>query len=624
MCGIAGILNKTDVKLEQSIQKMIDSIRHRGPDDSGKNIFSKSGKQAFNLALGHTRLSIIDISSHGHQPMFNEDKTLWIVYNGELYNFKEIQKELNAKGIQFRSHTDTEVVLKAYEEWGVECLGRFRGMFSFAIWDSKKQELFLARDRLGIKPLYYFQSPSLFIFASEVRAILASRMVDKNLSIEGLHSYLQCGGVRDPLTLIDNVYSLQPGHYIIHNGKGCNIYKYWDLLDTNNKYSGQSLGEVRDCIRYYMEEAVEKHLISDVPIGAFLSGGVDSSGIVALMRKVSNGVIKTVSIVFPEKEFDESKYSQKIAEQFGTEHQEVKLTEMDLLNSLPVALNSMDQPTFDGINTYYVSKYTRQAGLTVALSGLGGDELFGGYPSFNRVPKIENMLKVWASLPQGMKHFITELYSKTAAVNPRSSKILSILNGDIKRNESYLLLRCLFTKPEIMNLISGSSSYAWQLPEIKNKKDSFNLVSYLEMTNYMSNILLRDTDFMSMASSLEVRVPFIDHEIVEYVFSIPGRLKKYGKTPKSLFVSSMPELPRSIIERKKMGFTFPLEVWMRQELKEKVEKVLLDSSIVGIPENVLNENEVKQIWSRFKDGKTSWHRPWSLFVLKNWCRNNLQ
>ncbi len=628
MCGIAGILefeNTGESNNPKILGLMLDRIRHRGPDDRGEEqIFSKNGPI---LHLGHQRFSIIDLTPGGHQPMTNDNKSLWITTNSEIYNFRELRQELTPY-LNFNSQSDTEVLLKSYEYWGLECLEKFRGMFAFAIWDSIKNQLILARDRLGIKPLYYFIENNQFLFASEQRALLATGLPEKKINPTALYHYLSFGHLKSPESLIQNIQELKPGHYLIVEANGS--YKetqYWNPLNSAVDKKDEALQDI-------IHEAVRYRQVSDVPIGAFLSGGIDSSAIISHMARISEYPITTLSIGFKEKEFDESSHSAEISNLFNTEHKLLILNEDQLLKALPKALNAMDQPTMNGINTFLISQAAHETGLKVVLSGLGGDELFGGYPSFQLVPKLLERKKWLRLYPKFLLNLGTRIL-KGSLPPDQSVKLDHWLNQKFSGAHEYYLVRALYCQDQVSDLFQDKNIA--EKETIKNyegtKKSldifnqtkingNFNLISYLEITHYLQNMLLRDTDMMSMAHPLEVRVPFLDHKLVEYMFAMPTGLKKIASTPKNLLVDSMnPPLPDSIVNRKKMGFTLPFEPWMRGAMKSEMETVLLTR--VKSLDDLVSQATVENIWQQFLEKKISWSRPWSLFVLKRWAEKNL-
>jgi asparagine synthase (glutamine-hydrolysing) len=597
MCSIAGIFGRGE---QEVVVRMNEAQRHRGPDDQGV-------VQCGNVVLGNTRLAIIDTSAAGHQPMHDPETGNWITYNGETYNFKELRREL---GGEWASNTDTEVVLRAYRRWGADAFRRLRGMFALAIWDNQRKRLILARDPLGIKPLYYYAAKDQLIFASELRALLASGLVPRRLSAAGLDSYLANGSVAAPLTIIDGVRQLLPGHYL-------ESVEFKEI-----EFAVPRSDEVPDCrdeavarLRAGLEESVRAHLVSDVPLGVFLSGGMDSSALVALMSRISEQRPKTFSVVFDEATFTEAPFSRAVAARFQTDHTEITLNEDRLLSILPEALAAIDQPTMDGINTFVVSQAVKNAGITVALSGLGGDELFAGYPSFRRALKLH-------SLSRTARRVLRAALSVVRNGSVQRHKFRQLMNSEGTPADVYRISRQLFSN-ELGRPRSAAPTITpgWG----RHPVDVVNEISRLELSGYMSNTLLRDTDAMSMAHSLEVRVPFVDTRLVDYVLSLPGawKLNHGTKGPKPLLEDALADLlPRDFLARPKMGFTLPFERWLQQNLRTEVSSVLEDASMLSVP--ALNSAAVQKLWRNFlqKPRAVGWSRPWSLYVLAKWCEIN--
>lgn len=632
MCGIAGLIDFSNGGLPgyenhsgKVLRLMLDRLRHRGPDDRGEERFDvEDGPTVY---LGHQRLSIIDLSKMGHQPMANDSQTIWISTNSEIYNFKEIREELKGKNYHFRSSSDTEVLLKAYEEWGVDCLQKLRGMFAFAIWDSRKKVLFLARDRLGIKPLYYFSNADCFLFASEVRALAATGITGTTLNTSGLYHFLSFGSLSGPDTLWESLQELMPGNYLLVTPESMETKKYWDPLASLDNLP-DSCDEL---LKNTLKEAVKFRQISDVSLGAFLSGGIDSSAVVSLMHQETDRPVQTLSVVFKEPDYDESLYSKKVAEQMATRHQTLELDEADLVSSLPQAIAAMDQPTVDGINTFLIAKCAREAGWKVALSGIGGDELFGGYDSFHLIPKITKIEKISGALPRSWSLFMGNFLKRFLPASDRSSKLGHLVSGQKSGGHSYFLMRALFCEDRVRSLFRDKTCADNEIrkhqKDTQNQVDSLSAlhplkqISYLELTHYLANTLLRDTDMMSMAHGLEIRVPLIDHRLVELMFSIPADVQFASSPKKSLLIKSLPHpLPSEIVHRKKMGFTLPFEHWMRNELRPEVESVLLEP--VFPLSDFLEETEVRLVWEDFLARRISWSRPWALYVLKKWLKTN--
>ncbi len=628
MCGIAGLIDFSNDGLPghenhsgKVLRIMLDRLRHRGPDDRGEEKFTAD--HCPTVYLGHQRLSIIDLSKMGHQPMANDSRRLWISTNSEIYNFKEIREQLKSKNYIFRSNSDTEVLLKAYEEWGVDCLEKLRGMFAFAIWDSRKKVLFLARDRLGIKPLYYFSSTDCFLFASEARALAATGIPEGSLNPTGLFNFLSFGSLSAPDTLWENIKELMPGHYLLVTPETQQIKKYWDPR-SSQEITPESC---HDLLKNTLKESVNFRQISDVSLGAFLSGGIDSSAVVSLMDQETDRPVETLSVVFKEPDYDESIYSDKVAQQIGTRHRTLEIAESDLIASLPQAIGAMDQPTVDGINTFLISKCAREIGWKVALSGVGGDELFGGYDSFQMAPKLSGMEKWLNALPRSWRSHMGKNLKRFLPASDRNTKLVHFISGQKSGSHPYFLMRALFCEDRVRSLFQDKSCLDQEiikhLERTKKETDTLSAlppqkqISYLELTHYLANTLLRDTDTMSMAHGLEIRVPLIDHRLVELMFSMPAEIQFAGPPKKSLLVRSLPSsLPSDVVHRKKMGFTLPFEHWIRNDLRMEVESVLREP--VAPVSDFIDESQVTQVWEDFLAGRTSWSRPWALYTLKKW------
>jgi len=602
MCGIAGIISTTVAKDKAlaALQRMNRAIAHRGPNAEG----TWSDDYAY---LGHRRLSIIDLSDSGTQPLHSYDNRYVIIYNGELYNYKELRLQLQRaiQGTQeqpyfFKTQTDTEVILAAYMRWGVNCLRHFNGMFAFAIYDKQEKNIFIARDRMGIKPLYYTFQNGTLIFASELRAVLQSNLVDKKIDPDALVDYMQYQTVHAPNTIVDEVKMLLPGHFLTLENKEVKIQAYWQLEKNINYASiGKSYENICKDVRTLFYEAVECRLVADVPFGAFLSGGIDSSAIVGAMSKISSQPVKTFSVVFNESEFSESYYARIVSEKFKTDHHEIKLNPRDFLQQLPEALNAMDHPSGDGPNTYIVSKATKNAGITMALSGLGSDEIFCGYEIFKRSYKLEQ---------QWWLNFVPRLLRVSGAAaltsfnkNIAAQKLAQILSKpQVSFNYAYPLSRQVLLDKQVRELLQRNnlpmnSVYRFlRLLDFDDKNHRLSKYSIAEISTYMQNVLLRDTDQMSMASALEVRVPFLDYKLVEYVLGVTDK-NKYPHTPKKLLTDSLQDLlPAEIINRKKMGFVLPWQVWMKNELKPFCEENLAQLESIGF-----NQNAINNLWKLF-------------------------
>jgi len=606
MCGINGIFSfkKPLENAEGLLQKMNNSIAHRGPDAEG--IFVNK-----NVALGHRRLSIIDISTHANQPMFGLNRYS-LVFNGEIYNYKKLKNKLE---YDFETNSDSEVIIAAYHKWGKDCVTYLNGMFAFAIWDDQKGELFIARDRVGIKPLYFYKDENQFIFSSQIKGVLASGKIDFELNSSQLSNYLKFQTVYAPNTILKNIFLLEAGTTLLLNKSGIKKEKYWSTTKDKNQINTDNYYDTKSKINTLLTNAVERRMVSDVPFGAFLSGGIDSSLMVGLMNKVSTSPINTFNISFAEKEFSEAKYAETVANKYKTNHTEINLSPNDLLDDIEDALNFMDSPSADGINTYVISKHTRNHGVKMAISGLGGDELFAGYPQFKQMNFL-NKFRHTDKLSHKLRTLIAETISNrtTRADIKKVSNWLKTNNWDMQ--SLYPTFRQQFTDNDLTKILNIESN---DNIEYYSGSTLLNNMTINEMDTYLQHILLRDSDQMSMASALEVRVPFMDHELIDYVLTVPDNYK-YPKTQKKLLVESFPEiLTPEITNRKKMGFVFPWNKWLKTELKTFVENNL--NELKNYKE--FNSRGIENLWNRFLNGDKSiyWTQIWSLVVLGHWLRN---
>lgn len=623
MCGINGIYNirRLDNPLDL-IQDMNLVSKHRGPDFTGTYTDE-------NLVLGHNRLSIIDLDESSNQPMVSDDGNLVLVFNGEIYNYRQL-REILEKRYDFKTDGDTEVVLAAFKRWGPACLNHFNGMFGMAIWDKEKEELFVARDRLGIKPVYYYDNLEQFAFSSEIRSLLQLPFIEKKINEDALVDYLRYGTVHAPRTIINGIRMLMPGHYILLNEDGIRTHQYWNVnLHYSSESFNQSYDQVKSRVKELFYKSVEQRLVSDVPFGAFLSGGIDSSAVVGVMSEVSDNKIDTFSVTFAEEQFSEAKYARIIADKFKTNHHEIKLTPADFLKDLPEAISSMDHPSMDGPNSYVVSRATKEAGVTMALSGLGGDELFAGYDIFKRAYSLLD--KKWLmSFPLLLRKGLgTGLQILKPGIS--SDKIKKTITSKyLELPYYYPINRELLDDDQIHRLLSFHNYPDNAVHEILQEGIGvgqagasvpfLSRVSFAEINTYMQNVLLRDTDQMSMAHALEVRVPFLDHQLVEYVYGIRDDFK-YPTQPKKLLVESLGELlPSEIVDRPKMGFTFPWEVWLKEDLKSYCVEGLNHLKKISL----FSEKGIDDIWVGFLEGSQSitWSRVWTFVVLGHWLKNN--
>jgi asparagine synthase (glutamine-hydrolysing) len=628
---------------------MAAAMVHRGPDEDG---FLVNDPRSPGVALGMRRLSIIDLAG-GHQPIWNEARTVAVVFNGELYNYQELRERLSLAGHHFTTKSDTEILVHGWEEWGEDLLNELRGMFAFALLDLRKHfatvpVLFLARDPLGIKPLYYAQTEQGFAFASELRALLASGGVARKLSADALTSYLLFGSVSEPVTLIDGVFSLPPGHCLVlhmpERRRSPRARPWWDPTRSSaardpKKPSDFASASAR--LRSMLEDAVKAHLIADAPVGLFLSSGLDSSAIAVLAGRAQRG-IQSFTLTFPDTDFDEGPLAKLVAARTGTSHSEVPLHGKDLLARLDQALAALDQPTMDGINTYFVSWAAREVGLKVALSGLGGDELFAGYRTFTDTPKLKRLESVARFIPSAFRRVSAPLVNSLLARKNSADAARKASDAWLKPDalpHAYFFTRLLFPPSEVSKLADAhyrNSSVAsdgvtldptwlaWLERTADQAKSGGPVggVSWLEMRTYMASTLLHDTDSVSMARSLEVRVPFLDTPLVEFMISLPDEARVQPGVSKALLRNALAGMiPPEILDQKKKTFTLPWEEWLRNALRKSVEASLkeLTPALAGH----LHAAGVQRVWDNFERGQTTWSRPWSLYVLNEWCCRHL-
>ena len=593
MCGICGKLDFHGNVIEKDLLKaMCRSLDHRGPDDEGFFV-------APSIGLGHRRLSIIDLSSAGRQPMSNEDGSIWLVFNGEIYDFGELRKNLQSKGHIFKSQTDCEIILHLYEQEGISCLENINGMFAFALWDTRNKRLYLGRDRVGIKPLLYYWDGRRLVFASEIKAILCDPEVQRDIEWEALDLYLTLNYIPAPMTIFRNIKKLIPGHYLVAEKKGIAVESFWDIQEhqapsESSSWEVPSPEDYKHHLHALLEDAVRRRLISDVPLGAFLSGGVDSSIIVALMSRNSRKRVKTFSIGYKDlPAFDETKYAREVARFNRTDHQEFKLGHKDILDVFPTVLDSLDEPFADSsaVPTFIVSRETGNA-VKVALSGDGGDELFAGY----RMYQAEYWSQYYAKIPSQIREAIlAPLINMLPDARDKPGlemvrRIKKFANG---MSPSFPARFCgwreVFSFPMRQQLLKSSPEENLYLALVRERVekekyrfhgDTINLMLFMDVMGLLPGDMLNKVDRMSMANSLEVRVPFLDHTVAEYVFQLKGSLKLKGNKRKHILMETFRELlPPVLHRRSKWGFEMPLGAWLRNELKFLMEEYLAEDII---------------------------------------------
>ncbi|MBI5292119.1 MAG: asparagine synthase (glutamine-hydrolyzing) [Chloroflexi bacterium] len=652
MCGIFGLIGSADAELGE---RLAECLRHRGPDDHGVWTYppppsapSTAPRSAHAshaptgegrgggetpVTLVNTRLAIIDLSPLGHMPMLTASGRTVIAYNGEVFNFADVRAELLKRGHTFRSNSDTEVIANAYEAWGDECLHRFRGMFAFLIWDIPRQRLFAARDRLGIKPLFWAETPRGLVLGSELKAMLASGCVRPALNLEALNHYLAFYAVPAPLTMLAGVHALPPGHSLSWEAasKRVTVARYWDMPPARPLRADET--EIRGELRRLLEESIRLRMIADVPVGAFLSGGVDSSAVVGLMTRIAGEQLKTFSIGFePEgRHLDERSYAQIVARRYNTEHTEVIVTGRQVADELARIIAAMDQPSGDGLNTYLVSQATAKH-VKVALSGLGGDELFAGYPQFKLLKRAADYDPLWQALPNPMRAFLA-VGARTvsqAVRRPAIGNALAFAQDDFLGR--YGRTRILFNEEAKTHLLTATArgDLGHAVPSLTlleawvraDEPEIIDRITRLELKNYMAHTLLRDTDAMSMAHSLEVRVPLIDHKLVEFVTTIPAGLRLRGGQPKYLLTQALADvLPADVIQRRKQGFEMPVAAWLRGPLRPALDSVF--SSRALQQRGLFNPAEAQRLYQEFQQGQGPYMRVWAIAALELWLRKFL-
>ncbi len=626
MCGLAGIISaKLDRRTrEDAVARMVNRQQHRGPDDRGVHDDGPA-------TLGMCRLAIID-PADGHQPMLSPDERFSLIFNGTIYNYQELQVELAARGWIFKTRCDTEVLLAAYALDGAACLSTLRGMFAFAIWDAREQILFAARDSFGIKPLYYAQLPNGGLgFASELNALLASGLVPREIDPLSVSEYLAWFSVPAPRTIYRGITNLPPGHWLKVNAEGRCQTAAWDQLPapTGATPITTNYHDFVHGLRHQLDDSIRAHRVADVPVGAFLSGGLDSTAIVGLMVKSGATQLKTFSLIFNEAEFSEQTSARLAATAFGTEHHEELITGARVATDLPRILSSFDQPTGDGINTYYASQMARQGGVTVALSGLGGDELFGGYPSFRDLPRLHRLLPAWRRVPRKLRTaLINQLRARPST---RARKLADFLAHARDLHELASLQRRVLPETARLALLAPEArAQARRLgpnhPMLDDftyelmGADPFQIISAWELRTYLANVLLRDSDVFSMTHSLELRVPFVDRKLLAWLWAQPTHFKYNARWPKKALADATADLiPAAIRARHKQGFTLPFSRWLRTELRPFLHETFCPTSLAACP--WLDPITTAQVWTDYQKQKDdrAWSRVWTLAVLINFA-----
>lgn len=623
MCGIYGQIGTTGID-EREAQLATDRMLHRGPDARG----TWRGEGVF---LGMRRLSIIDLPG-GQQPIWNEDRSCCIVFNGELYNFLDLRPELEAKGHVFTTRSDTEVVLHAYEEWGIECLRRFNGMFAIAIWDEPRRRLFLARDRIGEKPLYYYHHAGRLVFGSEIKAIFSDPALPKELNPRGLANFLAFGHSVAPETMYRHVFKLLPGHYLLAGDGKVETHEYWDVGREQSFEPGGARNEDEwaERVRELLDDSVRRRMIADVPVGAFLSGGVDSSAITALMKRHATGPVKTFALGFTiGGAYNELADARSVARQLGTEHHELHVEHCDLVQTLRTLVYHYDEPFGDpaGFPLYLLSRFAREH-VKVVLAGDGGDELFGGYRRY----AMDRMASLYQCLPAVLTGKLLPSLAERLPRMRRIKRTLATLpiSDAPRRYASWLV--CFTPEMQHELLAAGIRDEiqdydpAWQYPQYYHRlngstaNDHLNRLMYTDVKTWLADTYMEKADKATMACSLEARLPFLDHRLVELAFQIPGRFKIHGRSMKAVLKRAVRDLvPAEVLSRSKRGFAVPLDPWFRGHLKDFTFDVLLDERTKR--RGYFNTEVVERLWREHVEGRhVRAEQLWLLLNFELWHR----
>ena len=609
------------------MQAMLDAQVHRGPDDEGMHVAATTEGS---VALGARRLAIIDLSPAGHQPMVNPDTGDVLAYNGEIYNAPELTAELVARGVAFAGHSDTEVLLRAYEVWGKECLDRLRGMFAFGLWDARARRLLIARDHVGIKPLYHSFTPAGFVCASEIRALTAGGLVEESLDRRALAGYLAYGSVQEPLTILEQVRALPAGTWMEIDADGTRVAdgRYWRVPDVDPNI--ETSPDLVDEGRGLLEASVKRHLLSDVPLGVFLSSGLDSTTVAGLAARVSDVDVHAFTVSFPEDEaLNEQPVAQRAAARLGLVFHDIPVGHATAMEWALGGLASMDQPSMDGLNTYIVSRAVRAAGLTVALSGQGGDEMFGGYRSFRAIPRLVPLVRAVRPIPRPLRRLLAATAGRPLG-RGASKRAVDLALAPPEAASLLLLFRRLLSDDELASLGYRSSDLglsrhfleASVAPDGGIAPDDVAVVGRLETQFYLGNTLLRDGDVFGMANSLEIRVPMLDRDVVDWAFRLPGRvLAPRGEPPKTLLRQIAGDLlVHEQLTAPKRGFGLPLAHWMKGPLKE-LRRTSLETLVAS---DLLDRGGLETLERRYlKDTyRSAWTRVWAMVTLGRWLESN--
>ncbi|MGA1366976.1 MAG: asparagine synthase (glutamine-hydrolyzing) [Blastocatellia bacterium] len=628
MCGIVGVATRRGrEEAIVAVQRGLQALGHRGPDDEGWTLITDGsegrGGADWTVCFGHRRLSILDPTPAGHQPMQDSAKGDWITYNGEVFNHQHLRETLVTKGVRFHSRTDTEVVLKSFGRDGGRALRTWHGMFAFGFWEAAAERLSLVRDRLGIKPLYYYRSNESFVFGSEVRALLATGLVPRRLSGRAVEQFLAYGSVEAPLTIVEGIQAVLPGQCVEFLRGEVREESYWKPVPQEAERAAPADASLVEEVRDLALDAVRLWRVSDVPISLFLSGGIDSGALLSLLHQSSDEPIHSFCLRFEGEGTDEGAVAETVARHYGAVHRTVTRTEEEARTRLKRAVAALDQPSIDGINTWFLSEAVSEAGFKVALSGLGGDEGFLGYGFFQTLQRDERWRRRGEMVPGVIREGLAALLARLPL--GRTAKLEALLRGEAAGIPMVRFHRQLFTSTQRRQLLgegrSGPEASSWidDLATEWGEADPINLASAIEMSGYLPNTLLRDTDTMSMAHGLEVRVPFLDHRLIERLLELPGSVKLRPGAAKWLLVAAARDLPEIVTQRRKQGFELPFDRWLREALREEMMESLGSKTWEGW----LDRRAANQVWEGFLARRLSWSRVWALYVLREWIERHL-
>lgn len=619
MCGYAVVISKSSNVVNAALKTFDKNLSHRGPDDFGDTIIQADNKY---IGFAHRRLSILDLSSNGKQPMLDSVSANIIVFNGEIYNFSLLQNELKSIGETFNSNSDTEILLKGYRVWGIEkLLKKINGMFSFCIWDNSLRQLIIVRDPLGIKPLYFFNNGDTFICASEVKSIVNSGIVSNTLDVHSIDSFLAYGSIQPPRTIYADVESLIPGHIIRYTleSNNINIKRYWSW--SNDDFEAD-IDDISDSF----EKSIKRNLVSDVPLGILLSGGYDSTAMAFLASKYSKQEVNSYTLAFSDnKSYSENINAKKIADFCGIHHMTINISSKDIESSFSDYFDAMDQPSEDGLNVYLISKFLKETGKKVFLHGVGGDELFGGYPSFTDIPKALLLQK----MPYIFRNFLQNIIPDKSISFRKLKELFQLDNGHL--NAMYVR-RNLFGFNERMSLINADINQKnLALPKnylnflrdnLNNFKQTSSKISIHEITQYTGSKLLSDGDVMSMAFGLEFRFPLLDTELINKTLNLREKIGKESKSieNKSFIVDAIKGFPKHLMSKKKMGFTLPLKEILEDKMKQKNDEI----NDILIEELNFKSDGLNSFWNWYFASKdqNAWIRAWQLFTLSEWKKTH--